>query len=122
MWHLTVDSLVVKVHLSGVLIKHHILQHCAKLDGIPNLRLILPLQVDALGIAAPLNVEDTIEAPAVFVIANQWSGRVCGQCGLASACRHDAPSAQLKPIVKHKLAAWCVLVVTSKRYHPLLDA
>lgn len=80
------NSLVVKVHFSGVLVKHHILQHSAKLDSIPDLRLILPLQVDALGIAAPLYVEDTIEAPAVLIVANQWASRVCGQCGLASAC------------------------------------
>lgn len=87
------NSLVVKVHFSGVLVKHHVLQHGAKLDSIPDLRLILPFEVDALGIAAPLDVEDTIEAPAVLIIANQWSGRVCGQCGLASACMHDATSA-----------------------------
>ena len=77
--------LVVKVHLTGVLIKDNVLQHSAKLDGVPDLRLILPLQIDALGVAAALNVEDTIVSPAVLIISNQRPSRVCGQCGLACA-------------------------------------
>lgn len=50
-------SLVFKVHLSSVLVKHHILQDAAKPDGFPDLRLLVLFEADALGIAATLDVE-----------------------------------------------------------------
>ena len=74
---LTDCLLVVEVHLAGVFIKDNILQDCAKLDGTPDLRLILPLQVDALGITTSLNVEHTIVTPAVLIITYQWPSLVC---------------------------------------------
>lgn len=74
---LTDCLLVVKIHLTGVFIKDNILQDCAKLDGTPDLRLILPLQVDALGITTPLNVEHTIVTPAVLIITYQRPSLVC---------------------------------------------
>ena len=69
--------LVVKVHLTGVFIKDNILQDCAKLDGTPDLWLILPLQIDALGITTSLNVEHTIVTPAVLIITYQWPSLIC---------------------------------------------
>ena len=92
--------LVVKVDLSRVLVKHHILQHRAKLDGIPDLRLILPLQVNTLGIAASLNVKHTIETPAVLIIPNQRPGRVCRQGGLSSACINMVVQVIISPQVQ----------------------
>ena len=79
-------SLVVKVHLAVVLIKHHVLQHRAKADGLPDLWLALLLEADALGVAAALDVEHPVVAPAVLVVPNQGPLGVCGQRGLARAC------------------------------------
>ncbi|MPM95658.1 hypothetical protein SDC9_142813 [bioreactor metagenome] len=42
-------------------------------------------QVDALGVAAALDVEDAPVAPAVLIVADQLAVRVSGQCGFAGA-------------------------------------
>src|SRR5699024_11224643 len=57
----------------------------AKLDGPENVGLVLFLQVDALGVAAALKVEDAVGAPAVLVVADQLAAGVGGQGGLAGA-------------------------------------
>ncbi|GFH16932.1 uncharacterized protein HaLaN_13454 [Haematococcus lacustris] len=67
---------VVEVHYASSAVEPHVLQDCAKADGL----------VDALGIAAALDVEHAAVAPAVLVVADQRPTRVRGQRGLASAC------------------------------------
>ena len=42
-----------------------------KFDGIPDIRLLLPRQINALCITASLNVCDTIVTPAVLIITNK---------------------------------------------------
>ena len=66
-------------HVSPCLgVIHHVLQHCAKADGIVDIWLIAWVEVDALSIAAPLNVEHTILAPAVLIIT--WTGCRTHRC------------------------------------------
>jgi len=82
------DSLAVKVDLAGVLIKDHVLQHRAEADGIIDLRLRSLLEANALSVAAALNVEHAVIAPAVLVISNQGPGRVSGKGSLSSTCEN----------------------------------
>ena len=64
----------------------HVLQHGAEAVGRGiDLRLGLLVQVDDLGVAAALEVEDAVWPPAVLVIADQRAVRVAGQGGLAGA-------------------------------------
>ena len=55
----------------------------AGLDRVPDFRFAFTGQVDAFRVAAAFEVEDTVGAPAVFVIADQTSLRIGGESGLA---------------------------------------
>ena len=67
-------------------IEHHVLQHGAEaVGGVPDLRLGLVRQLDAFGVAAALEVEDAVRAPAVLVIADQRAVRIGRERGLAGA-------------------------------------
>ena len=55
-------------------------------DGPEDLRLRGLLQVNALGVAAALNVEHALVGPAVLVVTNEWAVGVSGQGGLTRAC------------------------------------
>lgn len=58
-------------HHSVDRISFDIFQDCAMADGLKDLRLLLLGEVDALGIAASLNVENTSSCPAMLVITDQ---------------------------------------------------
>ncbi len=64
---------------------HDVLQHAAEPDGLEDLRLAVGLQPDALGVAAALDVEDAVIAPAVLVVADQRTVGLGGEGGLAGA-------------------------------------
>ena len=78
---------VVIVNFSAPLIEGHILQHTAKANGIVNLGLLLPGEVDALGIAAALDVEDALGGPDMFVVPNQLPRRVRAESRLPCATK-----------------------------------
>lgn len=64
-------------------IQDHVLQNRAEADSIPDLRLMLPGQVDALGVAAALQVEDAPFGPAVLIIPHQPALGICRKGGFA---------------------------------------
>ena len=76
---------VVVVDLSAPLVEDHILQHAPEADGVVNLRLLLTRQVDALGIAAALDVEDTLGRPDVLIVSDELPCRVGAEGRLPSA-------------------------------------
>ncbi len=53
------DGGVLIVDDSVLLVKNHVLDNRSKLDRVENLRLLLASQVDRLGVATALDVEDT---------------------------------------------------------------
>ena len=71
------------------LVQDHVLHHRAEADGAVDLRLLLLLQTDALGVAAALDVEHALVGPAVLVVADQRPVRVGGQGGLAGAAEAE---------------------------------
>jgi hypothetical protein len=100
----TGDRFIGVVNLTSMLIKHNVLQHCqphsenkdtvcsapddqrdlgiyartsSKLDGVPDVRLLLLSEVYTLGVAPTFNVGDTLVAPTVLVIADQQPVVVC---------------------------------------------
>src|SRR5579871_1924 len=63
----------------------HVFHHRAKLNRVPDLRLVLARKVNTLGIAAALEVEDAIVATTMLVIANHRALRVGGKRRFARA-------------------------------------
>lgn len=59
------------VYFSRVGFEGHVLEHCAEFDSIVDLGLFLGTEVNALGIAATLNIEDTLTTPNMLIITNQ---------------------------------------------------
>ena len=67
-------------------IERHVLQHRAEaVGGVPDLRLGFARELDGLGVAAALEIEDAVRAPAVLVVADQRAVRIGRERGLAGA-------------------------------------
>src|SRR5690606_20811295 len=83
-------ALVGEIHAGLVLfLEGDVLQQGAEFHGIPDLRLLFAAQVDALGVAAALEVEHAVLAPAVLIIADELAVRVGAQGGLARAAEAE---------------------------------
>mmetsp|Transcript_8236 Transcript_8236/g.13091 ORF Transcript_8236/g.13091 Transcript_8236/m.13091 type:complete len:208 (+) Transcript_8236:540-1163(+) len=76
---------VSKVRPVGLWVNRVVLQQGIRADRTEDLRLILLLQVNSLGIAATLKVEDAIIVPSMLIVTKQVAARVSRQGGLASA-------------------------------------
>src|SRR4051812_38533937 len=75
----------IRVVDAMILIEDDILQHCAETEGLKDIGLALRGKVDRLRVAAALDVEDTIVAPAVLIIADEMSFGICRERGLSGA-------------------------------------
>ena len=73
------------VRLARLRVDHHVLAHGAEADGVPDLRLGLRRDVDGLGVAAALDVEDLVLGPAVLVVADEQAPLGGRERGLARA-------------------------------------
>ena len=79
------DGAVGVIGLMGGRIEDEVLGEAAELDGVVDLGLALAGKVDALGVAASLDVEDAARAPAVLVIADEAAVGVGGERRLTGA-------------------------------------
>jgi hypothetical protein len=70
------DRDIVVVGLAVCYVEDDVLEDGTEADGIVDLRLLFSGEVDALGIAPALDVEDTRIRPHVLVVANQLSSWV----------------------------------------------
>ena len=61
-------------------IKGDILKQRVSLDRIVNVRLRIFVKINYLRIAAALEVKYAVVVPAMLVIADQQSLRICGKC------------------------------------------
>ena len=86
---------------AGHRVDHHVLDHAAEADGVPDLRLALLAQVDALGVAAALEVEDAAVRPAVLVVADQAALRVGAERGLAGAGEAEEDGHVRRIVLRH---------------------
>ncbi len=77
------DAVVVPGDRARVRVDDDVLEDGAEADGLEDLRLGLLRKADDLGVAAALEVEDAMVAPAVLVVADQPAGRVGRQSRLA---------------------------------------
>merc|ERR1719433_2067038 len=79
------DRSVIKIHHSARVIIHDIFQDGTKSNSIIDFRFLLPSQTHRLGIATPLNVENTFVSPDMLVISNKFSFWICTQSCLSSS-------------------------------------
>ena len=98
------------MHLARVGLDHHILEDRAEPDRAEDLGLRVGLQADALGVAAALDVEDAVVAPAVLVVADERPVRLRRERCLAGAAeaeeeRHVAVVADVAAAVQREHAA-----------------
>ena len=68
-----------------VVVGHHVLEQGVALDCAEDLRLILGREIDALGVAPSLEVEDAVVVPAVLVVTDELAGGVGRKGGLAGS-------------------------------------
>ena len=84
------EARVIEIHSACVSVEDDILQNGAETDGIVDIGLLLTGETDGLGIAAPLNVEDTFRVPHMLVIPDQVTLGIRTERRLASAGETEA--------------------------------
>ncbi len=77
------NIIVVGCPRSGVV--DHVLENATKADRVVYLGLLRGGKIDALGITAALNVEDTRVRPDVLVITNEKAAWVSTECCLSGS-------------------------------------
>ena len=82
------NALVSKIDLS-VCVQSNVLKKSISLDCIVDIRLRFLVEVDNLCIAAALEVEYAVVIPAVLVITDQETLRVCGKSGLTCSGKSE---------------------------------
>ena len=109
----------------AVFVQRDVLQQGVALDGVVDIGLGILVQVDDLGIAAALKVEDAVIVPAVLVVADQQALRIGGKGGLAGAGQTEEQGGVLAVHVGvgravHRSHALERQVVVHHREHALL--
>ena len=77
------EGAVIVVNGAGVGVEDDVLEDGTVADGAVDIGLLLGGEANALGVAATLDVEDTVVTPAVLIITNQGTVGVGRQGGLA---------------------------------------
>ena len=70
------NALISKVNLA-VLVKSYVLKKSISSDSVVDIRLRILIKVDDLSIAAALEVEYSVVVPAVLVVTDKKSLRIC---------------------------------------------
>ena len=117
--------LVVEIDEARLGIEADILQHRAEAQGrVVDLGLGLARQLDGLGVAAALEVEHAVRAPAVLVVADQRAVRIGRERGLAGAgeAEEQRDVAVLADVGRavHRHHAFGRQVIVERREHRLL--
>src|SRR5271166_1209249 len=69
-------AFVVVVGNARERIEHHVLQHRTEAQRVPDLRLVLLREANALGVATAFEVENARRAPAVLIIPDEPAGGI----------------------------------------------
>lgn len=86
------DTNVIIIRNSGDWVVDDILKDAAESDCVEDIRLLLRREVYALGVTSTLNVEDTSIRPDMFVVTDEKTARVSGECGLAGTGKSEKES------------------------------
>ena len=101
------QRVVVEVEAARERIEHHVFQDGAEAPraGV-NLRLGFGRQADHLGVAAVLEIENAVIAPAVLVVADQLARRVGGERSLAGAGEAEEQRHVARRAPRWRSSAW----------------
>ena len=83
------DRIVKVIRLARDRVHHHVLDHRAEANRVPDQRLAFLGEFDALGVTAAFEVEHALVAPAVLVVADQAAVRVGRERRLARAAQAE---------------------------------
>jgi hypothetical protein len=117
------DADIFVVRNAGCRVVDDVLKDTAISDGVENIRLLLCGQVDTLGVTSALNVEDTSVRPDMFVVADEKTARVSGECSFASTGKAEKEgnitllNADICRGVKRKLTEFDGLEVMLERWY-----
>lgn len=64
---------IIVVNFFSMLIKNDVLKDCSESDSVVDFRLFFFAEVDAFGVAASFDVEDSVVGPDMFVVTDQIS-------------------------------------------------
>ncbi len=119
------DGAVKEIEFPGLVVHHDVFDQRAEADRIVDLGFVFMGEVDALREAAAFHVEDAVAAPAVLVVADEPSVRVCGNRGLAGAgkAEENGDVARLADVGRavHREHAFLGQEVVHHGEHGLLD-
>ena len=73
----------------AVLVESYVLEKSIALDRIVDIRLGIFIEVDNLRVAAALEVEYSVVVPAVLVITDQETLRICGKSCLTCSGKSE---------------------------------
>src|SRR5258706_12703145 len=79
------EAVIGVVRYARFRIQRHVLENGPEAQRVPDLRLFVRRELNALGVASALEVEDAVAAPSVFVVADEITRRVGGERSLARA-------------------------------------
>ena len=92
------NALISKVNLA-VLVKSYVLKKSISSDSVVDIRLRILIKVDDLSIAAALEVEYSVVVPAVLVVTDKKSLRICRKCCLTCTGQTKEDSCVLTVLV-----------------------
>ena len=90
-----------------VLVEDDVLQHRAEAERLEDVGLRLRRQVDRLGVAAALDVEDAAVGPAVLVVADQQPLRDRPRAS-SCPCPRGRTGATTAPVARSAVAEQCI--------------
>ncbi len=77
---------IVEIYLACSRIIDYVFEDCAKHSrSTINVRLRFGRELDHLGIAAALEIEDAVVGPSVFIITDQAAFGIGGKCGFSGS-------------------------------------
>lgn len=68
-----------------MVVESHIFKHCSELDGVIDLGFFFWGETDALGVASTLDVENSLVAPHMLIITNEFSISDSAEGGLSGS-------------------------------------
>src|SRR5579884_1827297 len=77
------QRIILIQRITRLFVEHHVFIDRAEACSIPDLRLKLLREINALGITTTLKIEDSVVSPPMLISANQAARRISRETGLA---------------------------------------
>ena len=81
------DTSVGKIDGIGAIEINGVLYQCTRTYGPEDLRFFFFIEIDALGITSAFKIKNALVRPAMFIIPDQFTGRISTQCGFTCSAQ-----------------------------------